>query len=167
MKYTISATEHDGFDTRTMSIELEVFKEDIDVLDAIKEACREYTTTENGLKTYIGNCDCFNWADFDMYVPNEICEKYGFRKIKSDVSNIDVNWDEQLVDDPAFLVTNIDWDTDGKEVEDLPEDYYVLLSELLYNDEELGDVNVEELKDRVADYLSDKFGWCINGLVIN
>ena len=103
MKYTITATEHDGFDTRTLVINLEVFKEDIDVIEACKEAAREFTATNDGLGTYISNCECFNWADFEMYVPNDICEKYGFRKINSDVANIDVNWDEQLIDEPVNM----------------------------------------------------------------
>ena len=167
MKYTITATEHDGLDTRTLVINLDVFKENIDVVEACKEATREFVATTDGLKTYIGNCDCFNWADFEAYVPNDICEKYGFRKIDSDVANIDVNWDEQLIDEPTFLVTDIQWDTDGEEIDDLPTEYYIPFSDLMYEDEDLGDVDIDELEDRVADYLSDQFGWCINGLVIN
>lgn len=167
MKYTITATEHDGFDTRTLIINLDVFKEDIDIIEACKEATREFTATDDGFNTYINNCKCFNWADFEMYVPNDICEKYGFRKIDSNVTNIDVNWDEQLIDEPTFFISDIEWDTDDEEVEDLPKDYYIPLSELLYDNESLDDVNIEELEDRIANYLSDKFGWLINALAIN
>ena len=166
MNYVITAIEQDGFDYRTLNIELEILDESIDVIEACKEAAREFVATEEGLKTYLSNCECFNWADFELYVPNEICERHGFRKIDTETSNAQVNWDEQLTDEPTFLITNIQWDTDGEEVEDLPESYYLPFTDLLDDDEGLGDVSVEELKDRVAHYLSDQFGFCIIGLVI-
>lgn len=34
-----------------------------------------------------------------MSVPQEFCEKYGFKRIDTIVSDIEVDWDEQLVDD--------------------------------------------------------------------
>lgn len=32
-------------------------------------------------------------------VPNSFCEKYGFKKIDSALSDIVVDWDEHIVDD--------------------------------------------------------------------
>ena len=166
MNFVITAIENDGLDSRILSIALEVLDESIDVIEACKEAAREYVTTEEGLKTYIGNCDCFNWADFEMYVPNEICERHGFRKLHTETSNAEVNWDEQLTDEPTFLIKDIQWDTDGEDIDDLPDAYYIPFSELMDEDEALGDIDVNDLKDRIADYLSDKFGWCIFGFVV-
>ncbi len=166
MNYVITAIERDGFNFRTLNITLEIIDESINVLEACKEAVREYVTTEEGLKTYLGNCERFNWADFESYVPNEICERHGFRKINTGASRAEVNWDEELIGEPTFLITDIQWDTDGEEREDLPESCHLPLRDLLDDDEGLGDVSVEELKDRVADYLSDQFGFCIFGLVI-
>lgn len=51
-----------------------------DVLDAVKKSCEEYVRTEDGKRTYDCNCGAFNYGDFDVYVPNEICKKYGIEK---------------------------------------------------------------------------------------
>ena len=85
-----------------------------------------------------------------------------------------VDHNEELVDEPTFLVSNIEWDVDDEDQHNdlcLPDDYYIPLTELLNDDEHLDDIpeklSIEELKDRVADYLSDKYGFCIRGFVIN
>ena len=49
-----------------------------------------------------------------------------------------------------FLATNIDWDTDG-EVVNLPSDVWI--------------PNGVDEKD-IADYLSDRFGWCVKSFLI-
>lgn len=95
---TINAIEHDGLKERMLTMLFDVPDEEFDLISAVKAAAKEYCMTEDGLKTYIGNCSSFNWADFECYVPNEICMKYGFRKINGSLSDISVNWDEQLVD---------------------------------------------------------------------
>lgn len=46
---------------------------------------------------YDYNCGAFDWADFDAYVPNEICKKHGFTKRES-VRSVEVDWDEQLAE---------------------------------------------------------------------
>ena len=74
-------------------------KQDVDIVKAVKNASREFIQTELGRSLYAYNCYCFNWGDFWNNVPNEICEKYGFKKIDSGVSNFQVNLNEQLVDD--------------------------------------------------------------------
>lgn len=174
MKKTIVATEQDGLETRSITIDLEILDESIDVVEACKEAAREYVATQEGLKTFLYNCSAFNWGDFASEVPNEICEKHGFRKIDTDTETIDVYFDEQLVDEPTFLVTDIEWDVDEEEdngYEDdeplnLPTEYYLPLCELLDDGENIGDVDIEELKDRIADYLSDNYGFCIRGFAV-
>lgn len=96
MQKIFVATEQDGLNVRSCVIVLDV-KEGIDVKEAVLTACKEYCQTEEGKNTYIGNCNCFNWGDFDACVPNSICEKHGFRKINFEVNTENVDFDEQLV----------------------------------------------------------------------
>ncbi len=37
-------------------------------------------------------------GDMVNCVPNSICEKYGFKKCDSVLSDIDIDWDDQLAD---------------------------------------------------------------------
>ena len=100
----IIATEVDGTTIRNLPILIRILNPDVtDVRKAIEQACDEWIRTEDGKKTYSGNCHCFNWADFDLYVPNDVCRKYGFEKTGLDADCIGVDWDEQLVvDDDSF-----------------------------------------------------------------
>lgn len=98
MLRTIVAVEHDGVEVRVLALNFEVPSASFDLKTAVKAACTEYCKTEQGLATYRYNCSSFNWADFAMSVPNEICEKYGFKLLQSEVSDEDVDWDEELVD---------------------------------------------------------------------
>lgn len=52
-------------------------------------------------------------------------------------------------------VVNIDWDTDGEEVE--------LPSEVIIDTQAEG---IENPEMEVADWLSDRFGWCVNSFSI-
>lgn len=51
------------------------------------------------------------------------------------------------------LVTNIDWDTDGEVIEDLPTETTI----------EVEVDDYDELDDEVTDALSDEYGFCLNG----
>lgn len=102
---TICATEQDGLNVRTLCICIQIqnthidkLKTEDDIINAIKEACDEYIRTDEGRQQYEYNCGCFNWADFEPYVPNSICRKHGFAKIDSLLSTIERNWDEQLAE---------------------------------------------------------------------
>lgn len=71
-------------------------------------------------------------------------------------------------DDKVFNVSNIDWDVDDEsDLEDLPNELEIDATDLLYSGEKLRDFDDEELKDRVADYLSDRYGFTINSLSID
>lgn len=98
---TIIAVEHDGLDVRVLAIKVRILdpRPNFDIRQAVKDACLDYVRTENGRKTYNYNCGCFNWADFESNVPNEICRNHGFERIDSDVTSLEVDWDEQLVDE--------------------------------------------------------------------
>lgn len=100
MLRNVVAVERDGWDIRTLTIVFEVPDEAFDLVEAVKKAATEYCLTEDGRATYRYNCHSFNWADFAMSVPNEICEKHGFKKVVDGIlSDLKVNWDEELVDD--------------------------------------------------------------------
>ena len=57
------------------------------------------------------------------------------------------------------VITNIDWDTDGEEIKELPKD---VTFEIDY-DEEYG----TNLDNEVADELSDRYGFCVNSFNLN
>jgi len=54
----------------------------------------------------------------------------------------------------SVVFYNITWDTDGEDV-DLPTEVEVSLR---------GDYSDEEISDEGADWLSDEFGWLVDGL---
>lgn len=100
MLQTVVAIERDGLDFRTLTILFEVPNEHFNLEYWARKAATDYCLTEKGRAIYDYNCSWFNWADFEMNVPNEFCERYGFKKINTGiVSDIIVDWDEQLVDD--------------------------------------------------------------------
>jgi len=166
MKMAITAIERDGISFRSNVIILDVFEKVDDIVEACKEAAREYLTTKDGVQDYARNNESFNWGDFIMDVPNSICEKYGFRKEENDNPDIIVELDEQIAE-PCFLVTNIEWDTDGESVDNLPNDYYIPFTEMMKDGETFDNIDIEEMKDRIADYLSDEIGWCVKSFTIN
>lgn len=97
MLKTLIAIERDGLDIRAIALNFEVPDEKFNLRAAVRAACTEYCKTEQGRNTYEYNCSSFNWADFAMSVPAEICEKHGFKVMRSDVMDEEVNWDEELV----------------------------------------------------------------------
>ena len=98
MLRTITALEHEGMDVRVLVLNFEVPNEEFDLMAAVKAAALEYCQTEEGKKTYEYNCRNFNWADFEMNVPDEICARHGFSVLASPVADLVVDWDEQLVE---------------------------------------------------------------------
>lgn len=96
-KYIITAVEQDGLDVHTFALCLEVNDNISDIKQAVMDACKEYIKTSAGKATLEYNSGYFDWADFAMSVPNEICKKHGFAKIEADESCI-VSWGEQLID---------------------------------------------------------------------
>ena len=67
--------------------------------DAVREACKEFCRTPKGKQIYQDDCNFFGWKQFQMHVPNEICEKYGIRKIDSNIANEDFRSDQLLVEE--------------------------------------------------------------------
>lgn len=99
MNQNIVAIERDGWNVRVLTILCEVPNRDFDLIAAAKKAAADFCLTENGRTVYEYNCRNFNWGDFVVEVPNEFCEKYGFKKVDSCIGDIVVDWDESLVDD--------------------------------------------------------------------
>lgn len=78
----------------------------VNINTAVRLASKEYCMTEKGKTEYENNCHSFNWGDFDLLVPREICRKYGFVKTNSDVANV-FDFNEQLVnEDDIFSEEN-------------------------------------------------------------
>ena len=102
MLQTMIAIEHDGKETRAISLLFEVPDKDFDLKGAIYAAATEFCQTEEGRRIYDYNCSCFNWADFSVSVPNEFCEKHGFKKVDSVLGDIVVDWDEHIVNDSVL-----------------------------------------------------------------
>lgn len=101
---SIKAVERDGLSVRIHSMTFEILKPEIKLKDAIMGASTEYCNTKDGRKVYYHNCGAFNWTDFWDNVPNEICEKYGFRKQGDIISTENVDCDESLVVDEFLRV---------------------------------------------------------------
>ena len=86
-------------------------KEDMsseDVHDAIAKASLEFCQTEAGREIFSANNNSFNYGDFDIYVPNEICKKYGIEKVDSICSFMEADFNEELVDETDLQNENDD-----------------------------------------------------------
>lgn len=95
---TITVIERDGTNFRSFSLTCHILFDPahFDLHQAVKNAVHEYLQTPEGQQTYEYNCHCFNWADVEQYVSNDICKKYGFEIIKDNQQTLIVNWDEDL-----------------------------------------------------------------------
>ena len=69
-----------------------------EVLDAIKDAAKDYCLTDDGKKTYDGNCNNFNIGDLITYVPKAILQQHGIISIE-EKDTIAIDFNEQLVDE--------------------------------------------------------------------
>lgn len=104
--HSIIAMESEGMETRVIAIVLRIIDENIDIKEAVRAACTEYVQTKAGFNTYEYNCNYFDWADFEMNVPNYICRRHGFEKVDSIMALDDVAWGEQLVDEDKLRLTD-------------------------------------------------------------
>lgn len=133
-----------------------------DIENACREAAREYITTQEGLDVYLHSaCEDFNWGDFFSNIPNSICAKHGFIILEDDTCDLLVDHNDRLIDEPAMKL-RLKWPLDldlsspsGTEDrnKDLPSEMTIELAELLYEDEGLGDVSIDEYRARAGDYV--------------
>lgn len=95
----LTCTERSGLEIRQLNIILKT-KPDMspdDLRKAIKAASLEYCLTDQGRKTYINNCHCFNYGDFSTYVTNDICARHGILRIDYQYHQITDYLDTTLV----------------------------------------------------------------------
>lgn len=99
MLHIIVALEQDGLNARILILPFEVTDTNIDLESAVRKAATAYCKTPEGKEMFAHNCPCFNWGDFNRYVPQSTCEQFGFRKVEIATADCSVvNWDEQLVE---------------------------------------------------------------------
>lgn len=108
----IGADNH-GAGTRKTAFNITVdssWSED-QIMAVLRDIAKEYCLTEDGKKTYDGNCCCFNIGDLTSYVPTEIFIKHGilpkFRVNPTDIISMDFN--EQLVDENDIYTKNTNY----------------------------------------------------------
>lgn len=101
MKRTVTAIEREGFDIRTISLLFDVPDEKFDIEGAVRKAVNDFCRTEKGRAALAYTEGSFDWADFDVFVSNKFCKKYGFQKIETDLPDIEVWWYEQLYEEDS------------------------------------------------------------------
>lgn len=101
---TIISYAQDEDDISSFAMHFEVPSADFDLVNAIIAASVEYCQTEEGRKIYLGNAHSFTFEDFSIYVPQEICEKHGFRIVRDNSEKeITIDGRMTLVDESDIL----------------------------------------------------------------
>lgn len=76
---TITTTEIDeDLNIRCLAFVCEVSDAKIDLIAAMKAAAKDFCLSDEGKRVYSGNCHCFNWGDFALYVPESYQRQHGF-----------------------------------------------------------------------------------------
>lgn len=108
---TLIATEYGvenhGLNNNTIALDITIENDawsDDDVLNAIKDAAKDYCLTDYGKQTYDGNCNNFNIGDLMTYVPEAILQQHGIVHIK-EKDTIAIDFNEQLVDEEDIFPT--------------------------------------------------------------
>lgn len=123
-----------------------------------KKAVKKYAMTDAGQGAYAVNGDSFTWTNFIENANDEdflrTCCDLGLKVtpinvIASGKQCLDAN--EQLMEDLHVEISNIDWDTDEEEVDDLPSEVTL----------DLRDPSVD-----IADALSDEYGFCVRSYFV-
>ena len=143
----------------TFKLESEQAKTIAELKELARKAAKKYAMTDEGQEAYATNCDNFTWTDFIKNSNNKeffrTCRDLGLKVTSINViplvreQCLDEN--EQLMEDLHVDISNIDWDTDEEEVDDLP-------SELTLD---LRDPSVD-----IADALSDEYGFCVKSYFV-
>ena len=95
-KVIVCAKDQEGLEVVNYSF-LFLTKPGVNIEEAAMKAAIEFCQTESGKEVFEENWKCFNWGDFDINVPNEICMKYGFVKVSNETVVYDVDFNENLV----------------------------------------------------------------------
>lgn len=169
MLYIINLADYDGRHIDITSVLLEsdeTPEEEFDIDVAISKAVNEYVRTDEGFRILAENGGTLNLDIFNDCVPNEICEKYGFRKFQNvSTSSFTNDADTAFNKKPEFIVTDIQWDTDGEKT-DLPDSCHILFDDLTEYGYLTEEYSLESLKDNIANYLSDMYDYCVRGFSV-
>ena len=57
----------------------------------------------------------------------------------------------------TYAITNIEWDTDGEDIEGLPTEIELTLKDMIEDDLE----DEETVTEEINNYLSDNWGFCV------
>lgn len=123
-----------------------------ELLDLARKAVRLYALTDDGMIDFENSSYGFDWGDLMDHAEEktfrDICDKLGLRCtcLGRFGPETRIEYDEFLMSDIPVGVENIQWDTDGESVDDLPSATTVLLP--------------DPSKD-IADALSDEYGYCV------
>lgn len=108
---TLIATEYGvdnhGLNNSVIALDITIENDawsDNEVLDAIKTTAKNYCLTDDGKKTYDGNCNNFNIGDFIAYVPKDILQQHGIISVE-EKDTISIDFNEQLVDENDIFPT--------------------------------------------------------------
>lgn len=106
MEFTIprylAVLDYDGDATYVKMLHFLVARESFDLKQAVINACTDFCNTD-GTDIYLANCCCFNWGDFDAYVPEKICRKHGFIKASTKNTTEIAYFNDHLVRDEDIL----------------------------------------------------------------
>ena len=72
----------------------------------------------------------------------------------------------QKIEGPEYICSNIDWDIDDDDI-DLPETVIVSKAELVGKGYVSPSDDQADVQEKIVDYLSDRYGYCIRGLSIS
>lgn len=102
---TLIATEYGvdnhGLNNHTLTLDIAIENDawsDDNILDAIKNAAKDYCLTDDGKRTYDGNCNNFNIGDLIAYVPKDILQQHGIISVE-EKDTISMDFNEQLVNE--------------------------------------------------------------------
>lgn len=123
-----------------------------DLQHLARKAAKLYAMTDEGCAVYCYNNDSFDWQDLINQTGSDvfkcICDKLHLKITWLGSTASDDVWvdsDEQLMEDFSVEITNIEWETDGEEVE-LPTEVTL----------DIKDPTID-----IADALSDEYGFLI------
>lgn len=110
MEFTIprylAVLDYDGDATYVKMLHFLVAGENFNLKLAVINACTDFCNTD-GTDIYLANCCCFNWGDFDAYIPDEICRKHGFMKVASHDTVERAFFNDHLVKDAEILSSQL------------------------------------------------------------
>lgn len=98
----LAVLDYDGDATYVKMLHFLVARENFDPKQAIINACTDFCNTA-GSEIYLANCCCFNWGDFDLHVPEEICRRHGFIKVSAQNTTEITYYNDHLVRDDEIL----------------------------------------------------------------